>query len=338
MKLGIHYQLVPAWAKTIAIHWSYIVDPPGLVSPLNSRTSIIGRQYMPEGQEQEYINGGASGARAYFERWRPAFEEREYVWGWEGPNEPDTSTEDAVKLLVEFSIELGRVMREQLDRPYVALNVATGQPDFPRVPLLKPLLEEAEYWGLHEYSAPTMTNDVGYLCLRYRKTVEILRQEGLRRIPPLFITECGIDGGVIGQARKGWRDYTSEAGYWEQLRWYEGELQKDDYVVSAMIYTAGPQPDWARFDVRESLALHLDGLQDFEDALGREAQRHVIPQNPAATFYRVGRARGWEPISSEFDHNGYRAQVWYSPDEEMQHVLYARIGEWDVVRIVDRPN
>jgi N-acetyl-anhydromuramyl-L-alanine amidase AmpD len=71
-------------------------------------------------------------------------------------------------------------------------------------------------------------------------------------------------------------------------------------------------------------------------AFGDWMQQHVIPQNPAAAFYAYGRAQGWEPISGEHDWQGYRAQVWYSPADQKQHIVYARIGDWGNVKHFDR--
>lgn len=73
-----------------------------------------------------------------------------------------------------------------------------------------------------------------------------------------------------------------------------------------------------------------------EQALGEWLQQFVVPQNREAALYKYGRARGWEPISPERDWNGYRAQVWYSPGDGRQHVVWARIGDWGNVRHFDR--
>lgn len=75
-----------------------------------------------------------------------------------------------------------------------------------------------------------------------------------------------------------------------------------------------------------------------EKRLGDFIQGYVIPQNPAAAFYAYGRARGWEPISGEVDYEGYRAQVWYSPSNQMQHIIYTLIGDWGNLRHFDRKN
>lgn len=104
--------------------------------------------------------------------------------------------------------------------------------------------------ALHEYDAPDMRRLEGWLCLRYRRVYDILPDD-LKSLP-LFLTEIGIDGGVIGAgsaAAAGWRNYATAEAYGEQLRWYAGELAKDAHVLGATVFTAGNQDMWGSFDV-----------------------------------------------------------------------------------------
>ncbi|MBI3536193.1 MAG: LysM peptidoglycan-binding domain-containing protein [Chloroflexi bacterium] len=78
-----------------------------------------------------------------------------------------------------------------------------------------------------------MDKDVTWLCLRYRRAMEALPADARR---PIVITECGIDGGPVGEAQKGWSKFTDAAGYLSNLQWYDNELQKDDYLIGAVIY------------------------------------------------------------------------------------------------------
>ncbi len=49
---------------------------------------------------------------------------------------------------------------------------------------------------------------------------------------PFLITECGIDLGLVGRGRKGWRSAgLSAEEYVRQLAWYNAELARDDYVI-----------------------------------------------------------------------------------------------------------
>lgn len=96
--------------------------------------------------------------------------------------------------------------------------------------------------NLHAYSQPTMQSAADWLTLRHRKVWDLLPQQARTGI---IISECGIDGGIWTHGlpeprlRVGWQGYCSEAEYLAQLRWFDSELQKDDYIVGATIFNAG---------------------------------------------------------------------------------------------------
>jgi N-acetyl-anhydromuramyl-L-alanine amidase AmpD len=58
-----------------------------------------------------------------------------------------------------------------------------------------------------------------------------------------------IEEGATG---RGWKEHgiTAEA-YLQELADLDAELQKDDYVLGATVFTAGPNDDWRDFDVDE---------------------------------------------------------------------------------------
>lgn len=108
--------------------------------------------------------------------------------------------------------------------------------------------------------------DEGWTTLRYRKVYrQHLIPNGLGTVP-LVITECGIDpgvghkppqvgtGGTWKQLGNFWSQHDGERDnadyYFQQLKWYDEELQKDDYVVGATVFTWGSFPGtWRDFDV-----------------------------------------------------------------------------------------
>lgn len=99
-----------------------------------------------------------------------------------------------------------------------------------------------EYWGNQGFS--------GYNALRYRAVHAYLQNH-----PPFIVTECGRDAVEGGQG--GWhRDGISAEQYLQELEAYDAELAKDDYVLGATVFTAGPTPDWQAFEV-DSLATSL---------------------------------------------------------------------------------
>ena len=337
-KLCPHYQMVPPWAaKYHGFQWVKCIDPP--TQNLWPNTRMIGRIYIGDAREAALVAQGVPGARAYFDICRPWYLSRSYAWAWEGPNEPYVGNAQAITNLVAFTCEWARLMREAKLRT-VGLNLSVGWPNTDAdARLLIPAVRACDYIGLHEYNAPSMINTDMWRTLRYRRTVAAWLAGGLAAPPKLIIGECGIDAGCLTPGdRRGWRSFASRKSYKDQLQWYAEQLDQDDYIQCACVFTSGPNNDWRDFEIDEDLVAWMQSLTAFEDGLSAEAQRHVIPQNPDAAFYRYARERGWEPISGEFDYRGYRAQVWYEPAEEMQHVLYAPIDQWDNIKVVDRRN
>lgn len=131
------------------------------------------------------------------------------------------------------------------------------------------LMEETDYLGLHEYCAPTMWDirgfsppysdkeaylTSGWFTLRYRQVWDILESE-IDYPPPIIITECGIDSGaahwpVRVPPKHGWKSFTDIDNYIQQLAWYDRQLQMDDYVLGATIFTFGSaSPHWPTFDM-----------------------------------------------------------------------------------------
>ena len=80
---------------------------------------------------------------------------------------------------------------------------------------------------------------------------------GCDALPPFIITELGIDVGLIGQGRGGWRvTKNTAAQYVQQLAWYNKEMSYDDYVLGATVYGYGMNEDWASYE--------LAGVPEFE--------------------------------------------------------------------------
>ena len=122
----------------------------------------------------------------------------------------------------------------------------------------KALAGKVDAFGFHEYSAPTMQDGAGWYCLRYRKYKEIWAKVGLAW-PATFITECGIDGGVLKppRPRTGWKSYASRDAYMAQLKWYDAELAQDPEVLAATIFTSGPDYVWPDYDFDADLSRRL---------------------------------------------------------------------------------
>jgi hypothetical protein len=196
---------------------------------------------------------------------------------WEGWNEPVPGPNMA--WYARFEAERTRRMADHGLRIAIG-GFATGTPEWDEflefLPAIEVALAHDGILTLHEYAAPTMDYrvgeafsghpaypDRGLLTLRYRWWYEdLLKPRGL--VIPLVISEGGIDGQVqqdLAPPGLGWRDFTE---YWErrrigpggtqtyieQLAWYDGHLQGDDYVIGVTIFTAGsPGDQWESFDI-----------------------------------------------------------------------------------------
>ena len=321
-----------------------IIDPPEQ-NPFPAQRTI-GRVFIGDELERALVRQGAEGAARYWDRVLPFYQSRPWVWAWEGPNEPGVASPQAITNLVDFTRQWGKMMRDG-DLRSVGLNLSVGWPRLEDADLFVPVFPFIDYIDLHEYSAPTMQHTAGHLCLRYRQTYEIWREIWATPPPKLFIGECGIDGGVISQPRKGWKTFGSQAKFADQLEWYNRELERDAFVEAAFIFTSGPHQDWKDFDFNESLSCWLscfiDNDKSLESVIIINTQASVIPQNPAAAFYIYGWDRmKWAPIGPEvrIENAGqkYVAQRWYEPATQMQHILYCLDGHWHDIRVIDRPN
>ena len=256
---------------------------PNFLSEIKTRspeTLVVGRVTLG----QVDLRGGdmRAEARRAAEAVLVAASERgrsDVVDAWEGHNEPVPGDRDEMRRLAELEAERVRVLSDRGLRAVVG-NFGTGQPPLEWWPDFRPAVEAAAaqggYLGLHEYSAPTIwynTNrealdlsvaaaDEGWLTLRYRK---VYRQHlipwGLKL--PLLITECGVDGLVgdrPGPPGRGWKDFASHwaelgmgwdtpGNYVEQLAWYDGQLQLDDYVAGAAVFAMTVFQEWESYQL-----------------------------------------------------------------------------------------
>ena len=75
--------------------------------------------------------------------------------------------------------------------------------------------------------------------------------------------------GILPGRSGGWAKRESIQSYMEQLRWYDGELQRDVDVLCTCLFTAGATAEWKRkdFDINRKLAAEIAGH------VRREAER-----------------------------------------------------------------
>ena len=257
-KLSWHFQMLDGTVAAIAAGsgaaYIKVMDPPSN-NPFPGKI-VIGRTYLDDNDSNVLVAQGAAGADAWFARFLPVYQSRPYVQWWEGPNEPQDIYNPTFRAaLVAFTLRLTERLRG-IGKKCVALNLSVGAPDILDILDFRALAGKVDAIGLHEYSAPTMQSGAGWYCLRYRKYKAAWAEAGLYW-PPTIITECGIDGGVVGQPRTGWKTFASRDAYMDQLRWYDSELAKDREVLAATIFTSGPDGVWTDFDFDADLSRRL---------------------------------------------------------------------------------
>jgi len=262
-KLTLHCQAIPGWASEFVrrsgVQYIKLIDPP-TQNPYPG-CKVIARYYLPDGDSNALVALGAVGADQWFEWMMPRL--RRWAYAHEGPNEPQPMADRGFRCQLDaFTVRLVERMNVARLR-LVGHNWGVGWLDVGHakefVRSVTALADGGHLLGLHEYSAPAMWNGQCHYCLRYRSTLAELRAAGAR-IPQVIVGECGIDGGVLGQAhaRKGWKSFChSESEYLEQLKWYDSELMKDPEVETACIFTAGPDNLWFDFEVTQPLAWAL---------------------------------------------------------------------------------
>ena len=101
------------------------------------------------------------------------------------------------------------------------------------MPALNYATPRGHYLALHEYGAERMDTNFLDQAGRHR---QVYSQYGLTI--PLIITETGIDSNGDPNTG-GWRAHTNATDYFNQLKWYDAELQNDSYVKGAIIFSYG---------------------------------------------------------------------------------------------------
>lgn len=188
-------------------------------------------------------------------------------------------------------------------------NFSAGTPELELWPDFYPALEAGDYMGLHEYSAnsqpPFMSHLDTWLCRRYQRVYEAL-PASLRL--PLIITECGIDGGMLGQAQEGWKRYTNATGYLADLEWYDTSLQQDAArwpVVGAVIYCYGHvDPHWNSFDIAGEMASTLSSYMQANPPLPWQEEPIQEPEDDLVTLLSSELGDDFDDIRGELAKTG----------------------------------
>lgn len=182
---------------------------------------------------------------------------------------------------------------------------------------------------------------------------------------PILVTECGIDTGVSGVWYGGWRDLPGDsmdqkaARFVDELYWYAQKCSDDGRVqgIFPFTYDIGGK-EWEKFDIRDQVwietffsKLNAEGMPQpgagpeppaagppaspgpsasVIQALRNAAWSQLgIPYNPEAAFAKYARQHGMgNPVTTEFDISGYRAQGFTGG------IVYAKTGDWANIQVL----
>lgn len=273
---------------------------------------LIGRDYVPNDQQSRFVDDPTGIGRAYadkvlgLEANRTHFNGRPLFDAWESYNEvmPGHVSDDQKRKYDEFQVAFGEKLRAGGFEP-IAMNFATGNmrgSDF--LDFFAGTLDTYKYLGFHEYDWPDMwrlhkenieqKGEEGmWLCLRYRRTMDL---EGVRakygNKHTVIITEMGMTQGVSGGEDVGpWHEShpVPEDQYWRSLLWYNNELMRDDYVMAACLFVVGAVTPWHSFE-------HLGGVMNRLEKLDQSGPDQSIPQPvPPEKQWHASTAGGVSP-------------------------------------------
>jgi len=180
---------------------------------------------------------------------------------WEGPNEINPDTPRQMQWYGEFLYEFARQIH-MLNRRAGIGAWAPGTPELEMWQGYTAALQACREFGavLTRHSYGALDEWLGY---RHRKDNEVFTKLGYPDLP-VIISECGADR--LGSCPGRWRQiYTSEAEYWERyLKPFTAELDRDDYVLGATVFTVGTgfSQAWRDFDVGMELVACLPTVQE----------------------------------------------------------------------------
>jgi len=185
----------------------------------------------PQGSNGKYALDPQQAAQAYFDRVSPVWEKSSDIKVWQPLNECDGFFD----WQSDFYIALMK-LAETKGLRLALYGSSAGNPrdtDSARqmIPALQYAKQRGHYLALHEYGfdSVTLKASAPNLALRYRSLYETVLIPN-NADPPLILTEVGPGVGGV----------TIDPNVWlEDLRWYDSELMKDDYVVGASIYQLG---------------------------------------------------------------------------------------------------
>lgn len=232
-------------AKPVVVKLLDGYDRAGEIKQKSSGTFVIARKWE---QNQPFDGEPETKAQEWFDRNRGILG-MDNIDCWEGYNEPDVSSDDAVRWISRFEVKRMQLL-ESIGKKACIGNFSVGNPDYPRWQYFRDAMSYASshghYLGIHEYGPTSMSDRSDDYSLRHRR---VYRDNGFST--PLIITETGIDENGNPDTG-GWRAHTNAGDYFNQLKWYDDRLQEDSYVKGATIFSYGLY-DWNSFEIYPEL-------------------------------------------------------------------------------------
>ena len=252
--------------------WAVVLIDPDVLGAYNPFPAVcaMGRLVFDGDPDLELVQQGAAGAREYVVMCAPRQDAVPWIRLWHAPNEAftgnplDPNDLDPMRRLTEFTVELVRLNRQRgLDTGVGVFGTAqpAGPPDNPMPTIVRkwqifgPACREAAILVLHEYGMDTLnpTPENEWHIGHYKRGVKALQDAGFR-VPPIWITEHGIDRGG-GQTTDGWRVKLAgnEVEYMRQLAVRDAAYSADPVIqiVTPFIWLDW---NWPSFRVVESMS------------------------------------------------------------------------------------
>lgn len=279
-KLALHFQKRTPWDRTVmaagGFGWAKVMDPGG-DNPWPG-TKTAGRCFIGgDDVDASYVLRGAAGADDYFQRCLATYMGAPWIECWEAANEFKVDEAGRRAAYVAFMVRWTERMHG-IGRKVAVGSWGVGQPqlrywrpDSTEVRDLGPIFARADYLALHEYApgADMSTGADAYL-LRHRLLVKEMRALGLR-VPPILITEFGIDAG-----KRGWSKVGDWARFQAQLAWASGELDQDPDVQAAFLFTSGADGIW----MEAGFAFEQDCARWLADYVRSHPSPQPVPVTP----------------------------------------------------------
>ncbi|MCE5258153.1 MAG: N-acetylmuramoyl-L-alanine amidase [Chloroflexi bacterium] len=236
-----------------------LVQPP-TENPFTDKVSL-GRVMYINGNtidEGSYIAQGAAGADRWWNDIAGFVDARPWISEWEFINEPSVNTPTECQNLAACTLRWMQLAKAR-GLTGTVLNFSQGTPELDKPTYFADVVRYAAAngftLGFHEYWYGRIGNpsQEGWNYLRFPKFFKALRDAGVTEQPNVSITECGIDGGVVGKTG-GWRDTIGEGDYAADLVTYRNMIAQYAYVKSAYIFCAGNfGAPWNTFDITQTI-------------------------------------------------------------------------------------